>query len=244
MAKFISTPPGEHSHLPRPWESFWFRYLRLALVCIKISCCFCSLLTDVILPSSFSGLRALRLSFCVTPFALFCFVISCCASSSLYICSALLLVRVGGGLAMITTWVSLRYVWVLSSNTNFEETNWIQGVPPEPALPNAPYWPFQLRCRLRRWGVFFYLEYSPNDICLITLPASNCGFSSNWILHYFPLSVRVSVTGVTSHISHIYKGINAMLIIRGPIKPYISWIKIIPAIFLAKTRPSSPHWPT
>ena len=33
--------------------------------------------------------------------------------------------------------------------------------------------------------------------------------------------VRVCVTGVTSHISHIYKGINAMLIIRGPIKPYI-----------------------
>ena len=33
--------------------------------------------------------------------------------------------------------------------------------------------------------------------------------------------VRVFVTGVTSHISHIYKGINAMLIIRGPIKPYI-----------------------
>jgi len=29
------------------------------------------------------------------------------------------------------------------------------------------------------------------------------------------------VTGVTSHISHIYKGINAMLIIRGPTKPYI-----------------------
>ena len=33
--------------------------------------------------------------------------------------------------------------------------------------------------------------------------------------------VRSCVTGVTSHISHIYKGINAMLIIRGPIKPYI-----------------------
>ena len=30
-------------------------------------------------------------------------------------------------------------------------------------------------------------------------------------------TVRVFVTGVTSHISHIYKGINAMLII----KPYI-----------------------
>ena len=40
-----------------------------------------------------------------------------------------------------------------------------------------------------------------------------CGFSSNWILHYFPLFVCSSVTGVTSHISHIYKGINAMLII-------------------------------
>ena len=37
---------------------------------------------------------------------------------------------------------------------------------------------------------------------------------------HFP-SVRSCVTGVTSHISHIYKGINAMLIIRGPIKPYI-----------------------
>ena len=33
----------------------------------------------------------------------------------------------------------------------------------------------------------------------------------------FLLSVCLSVTGVTSHISHIYKGINAMLII----KPYI-----------------------
>ena len=50
-------------------------------------------------------------------------------------------------------------------------------------------------------------------------------------------TVRPSVTGVTSHISHIYKGINAMLFTRGPIKPYIFWIKIILAIFLAKTRP-------
>ena len=63
------------------------------------------------------------------------------------------------------------------------------------------------------------------------------------------VSVRSCVTGVTSHISHIYKGINAMLII----KPYIFWIKIILAIFLAKTRPdktifsaltnmTSDHW--
>ena len=49
--------------------------------------------------------------------------------------------------------------------------------------------------------------------------------------------VRSCVTGVTSHIFHIYKGINAMLIIRGPIKPYIFWIKSILAIFLAKIRP-------
>ena len=34
-------------------------------------------------------------------------------------------------------------------------------------------------------------------------------------------SVCPFVTGVTSHISHIYKGINAMLIIREPIKPCI-----------------------
>ena len=61
-----------------------------------------------------------------------------------------------------------------------------------------------------------------------------CGFSLHWILHFFPLSVRASVTCVTPHISHIYTGINAMLIIRGPIKPYIFWIKIILAIFLAK----------
>ena len=53
---------------------------------------------------------------------------------------------------------------------------------------------------------------------------------------HFPC-LRPSVTGVTSHISHIYKGINAMLIITGPINPYIFWFKIILAIFLAKTRP-------
>ena len=40
------------------------------------------------------------------------------------------------------------------------------------------------------------------------------------LLSTFRASVRLFVTGVTSHISHIYKGINAMLIIRGPIKPY------------------------
>ena len=60
-------------------------------------------------------------------------------------------------------------------------------------------------------------------------------------------SMCPSVTGITSHISHIYKGINAMLIIRGPIKPCIFWIKIILTFFLTRpdqTRPSSQTWPT
>ena len=64
------------------------------------------------------------------------------------------------------------------------------------------------------------------------------------------VSVRSCVTGVTSHISHIYKGINAMLIIRGPNVPYTFWIKIILAIFFANTTPDktilsgSPPWQT
>ena len=37
---------------------------------------------------------------------------------------------------------------------------------------------------------------------------------------HYCLSIRPCVTGVTSHISHIYKGINAMYIIGGLIKPY------------------------
>ena len=40
------------------------------------------------------------------------------------------------------------------------------------------------------------------------------------LLSYCPC-VCSCVTGVTSYISHIYKGTNAKLIIRGPIKPYI-----------------------
>ena len=90
----------------------------------------------------------------------------------------------------------------------------------------------------------FILVSYPNTWSLIRF----CGFCSNRILPYFPL-VRPSVTGMISHISHINKSINAILIIRGPIKPYIFWIKIIQAIFLAKTRQDhilhpvqSNHW--
>ena len=92
---------------------------------------------------------------------------------------------------------------------------------------------------------FHRLTFRPNSIltsstyCQRTLKywrrlsySNFCGFSSNWILLYFPLFVCSFVTGVTSYISHIYKGING-----GPIKPYIFWIKIFLAIFLAKTRP-------
>ena len=38
----------------------------------------------------------------------------------------------------------------------------------------------------------------------------------------FPLSVRPFVTDMTSHISHMYKGINAMLIMRDPSTPIYS----------------------
>jgi len=64
-----------------------------------------------------------------------------------------------------------------------------------------------------------------------------CGFCSSRILLYFPLSACVCVcacTGKKSHISHIYKGIYAMWIIRGSIKPYILWINIFQAIFLVE----------
>ena len=42
---------------------------------------------------------------------------------------------------------------------------------------------------------------------------------NNALLSTVRPSVCVCVTGVTSHISHIYKGINAMLIIRDPSTP-------------------------
>ena len=71
---------------------------------------------------------------------------------------------------------------------------------------------------LLRHGHAFHLHPLPASSGVMHM---HSGFSSNWILHYFPLSVCASVTGVASQISHTYKGISAMLIIRGPIKPYI-----------------------
>ena len=55
-------------------------------------------------------------------------------------------------------------------------------------------------------------------------------------------TVRVCVTGVTSHISHIYKGINAMLIISDPSTPIYSESKSSWLSFQQRpdqTRPSS-----
>ena len=76
--------------------------------------------------------------------------------------------------------------------------------------------------------------FSHNNVIIIEIADSA---QTEYCTTFHCPSVRSCVTVVTSHISHIYKGINAMLIIRGPIKPYIFWIKIILAIFLAKTRP-------
>ena len=65
----------------------------------------------------------------------------------------------------------------------------------------------------------------------LTIPSKLLNFDNSTIAdsaqtEYCPTfhcsSVHPYVTGVTSYISHIHKGINAMLIIRGPIKPYIS----------------------
>ena len=94
-------------------------------------------------------------------------------------------------------------------------------------------------CCLQELEVIIVINNGDVIVIVVLFFLLNCGFSSNWILLYFPLFVRPCVTGMTSHISHIYKGINAMLIIRGPIKPYTFCIKIILAISLAKTRPES-----
>ena len=96
-----------------------------------------------------------------------------------------------------------------------------------------------------------FLNFSPSRVsffsCLVHLGKkcqTKLSSSSEWhdaqlriqfklntaLLSTVRVSVRSCVTGVTSHISHIYKGINAMLIIRGPIKPSIFWIKITLAI--------------
>ena len=74
---------------------------------------------------------------------------------------------------------------------------------------------------LLRHGHAYHLHPLPASSGVMHMHSWYCGFSSNWILHYFPLSsVRMCVcpcvTGVTSHISHIYKGIHALLIIRDP----------------------------
>ena len=67
------------------------------------------------------------------------------------------------------------------------------------------------------WSEFFNIaEHSFGMKSLLRIQ-----FKLNTALFSHCPCVRVFVTGVTSHISHIYKGINAMLIIRGPIKPYI-----------------------
>ena len=66
--------------------------------------------------------------------------------------------------------------------------------------------------------VQFILQMPLNSICIMILRIQlklNTALLST-VRSY----VRPDVTGVTSHISHIYKGINVMLIIRGPIKPY------------------------
>ena len=65
--------------------------------------------------------------------------------------------------------------------------------------------------------LYMCLDFHNANNVLIIADSAQTEYCSTF---HFPC-VRPSVTGVTSHISHIYKGINAMLIIRGPIKPCI-----------------------
>merc|ERR1712240_618670 len=70
------------------------------------------------------------------------------------------------------------------------------------------------------------LHYLALSCTILHYPALSCTIADSAQTEYCPTfhcsSVRSCVTGVTSHISHIYKGINAMLIIRDPLTPIYS----------------------
>ena len=67
-----------------------------------------------------------------------------------------------------------------------------------------------------RWYLSKVIEFRKWSILRIQLKLNTA------LLSTVRPSVCPSVTGVTSHISHIYKGINAMLIIRDPSTPIYS----------------------
>ena len=105
--------------------------------------------------------------------------------------------------------------------------------------PKYLYWTISITFEMGRLSTRIRVS---TKTCLFLLSKYFCGFCSNTMLHYFPLSVRVCTARHLIFLTYIIKGINAMLIIRGPIKPYIFWIKIILAIFLAKTRPDKTNF--
>ena len=72
------------------------------------------------------------------------------------------------------------------------------------------------------WWIWFALVVLGLVVDLVVLVILRIQLKLNTaLLSTVRPSVCSCVTGVTSHISHIYKGIYALLIIRGPIKPYI-----------------------
>ena len=67
------------------------------------------------------------------------------------------------------------------------------------------------------WQENMPLHFAPKNVSLLLYFADSAQTEYCPTFHFPSVCV---CTGVTSHISYIYKGINAMFIIRGPIKPY------------------------
>ena len=75
--------------------------------------------------------------------------------------------------------------------------------------------------KVRKLRLFLLKISSVNVLILVIADSVQTEYCTTFLLSVCSC-VRPCVTGVTSHISHIYKGINAMLIIRDPSTPIFS----------------------
>ena len=115
-------------------------------------------------------------------------------------------------------------------------------------------WYFDSSCYFQSFHIvqfeYWHERLSIDTIIVDSVAQTYCSFLLRILLKQNTAllsTVRSSVTGVTSHISYIYKGINAMLIIRGPSNPIYPESKSSWLSFWQRpdqTRPSSPPWPT
>ena len=100
--------------------------------------------------------------------------------------------------------------------------------PPKHIVYFIGIWYFDSSCYFQSFHIvqfeYWHERLSIDTIRVDSVAQTYCSFLLRILLKQNTAllsTVRPCVTGVTSHISHIYKGITAMLIIRGPIKPYI-----------------------